>query len=116
MALQVHTKYPSEVLWATMSFKNKLAPGELLDGTPSVEDCEGELYFSEIQINTETLILASGTEYEEVVSSGEAVQFLVASGDIGEKYKMVGSCQTAGNSAPVQTLYNVAELRVIKTS
>lgn len=114
MALQVHTKYPSEVLWTTISFKNKLAPGELLDGTPTIEECKGELYFSSIQINTETLILASGTDYEETVSSGEAVQFLTASGDAGDTYKMVASCDTAGNSAPVQTLVNVAEIKVIR--
>lgn len=114
MALQIHTKYPSEVLWATISFRNKLLPGELLDGTPTVEECKGELYFSNIQINSATLILASGTDYEEVVVSGQAVQFLVASGDAGETYKMVASCSTAGNSAPVQDLDNVAVIKVIR--
>lgn len=113
---QVYEKYPDESLWATVSFKTRLLNGDLLTGTPTVTECSGTLYFSNIQINTSTMILASGTDYEETVSSGEAVQFLVASGDAGSSYDMVVSCSTDGNIAPSQDMTNVAQIDVIRTT
>lgn len=114
-ANQSHEKYESEVRWVTASFKKSLQNGVLLSGTPTITDCTGELYFSEIKINDETLVLASGTDYEETVTSGQAVQFLVASGSYTtHSYEIEITCSTDSNATPVQTLLNIAPLKVIR--
>lgn len=114
-ASQHYSKYESEVKWVTASFKKSLQNGVLLSGTPTITDCTGELYFSNIKINDETLTIAADTEHEEIISSGEAVQFLVASGSYTTNYyEMEIQCSTDSVSAPSQTLINIAPIKVIR--
>lgn len=109
-----HTKYADAVEWCTISFAKKLPTGVLLTGTPILTDCKEKLYFSNIKINDDTLVVSPNTEHEETIASGQAVQFLVASGEAGVEYDMKAVCGTTSDVAPAQTLVQIAPLKIIR--
>lgn len=114
-ANEIHEKYPEEVLWITVSFKKSLRDGKLLSGTPTITDCTGDLYFSNSKINDTTLTLSPDTDNEETVASGQAVQFLVASGDYETGiYEMKVKCSTDSDSSPSETIIRIAPIKIIR--
>lgn len=109
---EVHSKYADAVEWVTISFASKLQTGVTLTGTPVLTDCTGELYFSNVKVNDDTLTISANTIHEETVESGQAVQFLVASGTAGKSYDMKAVCSTTSDVVPAQTLVQIAPLKI----
>jgi hypothetical protein len=91
-----------------ISFSGKLDDGELLTGTPTLEDCAAPspavLTFSNVVVNTAAIIING-----ETVPIGEAVQGKVTATTAG-KYTIKATSDT--DSSPAQTLIGKAVLRV----
>lgn len=111
---EVHEKYADAVEWVTISFAKKLPTGVKLTGTPVLTECTGDLYFSNARINDDVLTISADTDNEETIASGQAVQFLVASGTAGRQYDMKAVCGTTSDVAPAQTLVQIAPLKIIR--
>ena len=109
-APQINTKAVSAGRNGAISFSGQLDVGELLTGTPTVEDCNPPspetLVFTSIAVNTAILTLNG-----ESVPIGEAVQFHVTGGVAGTKYTIMAKCST--DSTPAQPLVGTADMRVI---
>ena len=98
-AIEVPTKTKSEVLNAAVSFSVKLADGEKLTGTPTVvEVTTSDLTLSSKVVSTSELDI-SGVP----TPIGEAVQFSVSGGVVGQLYAINVSCAT--DSIPPQTIH-----------
>jgi hypothetical protein len=102
-APQQYTKHPSEIRSATMSFKHKLSPGDLLTGTPTVVAAPSGPTITAVAIN------AAEIEGDHINASiGEAVQFKIAGGTDGTAYRLTVTATTTGG----ETLVGLADLTV----
>ena len=97
-AREVRAKKESETRNVTVNFADVLDENELLTGIPLVADTESpqSLVIDNIQINTVALTVEG-----ESVSIGQAIQFRVSGGTIGQHYISI-SCGT--DSTPAQSI------------
>lgn len=106
-ATQRHTKTASEARNVVVSFKGKLDAGELLTGTPTVE----EVTTTDLTLTNKAVNTAELTILGTAVAIGEAVQFKVAGGTAGTEYTIRITSVT--NATAAQTLVENIKLRVI---
>jgi len=104
-APQVNRKTVAEVRNCAVSFANKLDPGELLTGTPTVTSTPSGPTISGAAVNT-----AAKTINGVSVPIGMAVQFKVTGGTVDTDYILKAACGTT--SSPAQTLEGFMQLEV----
>jgi hypothetical protein len=101
-----NAKTASEVRNVKVDFYGKLDSGELLSGTPTVEEVStSDLTFASVAKNSTTI-----TINDRSVSANQAVQFKVSGGVSGRTYTIRVTCAT--DSTPAQTLIAYVKLRV----
>jgi hypothetical protein len=105
-APQIHTKHPSAVQNAAVSFDALLEPGETLTGTPTVTGTG--LTIDNARVSDVDLTVNGAT-----VAAGRAIQFRVAGGNSGTTYEIRVTCDTT--SSPAQTLVVECPLTVLDT-
>lgn len=106
-APQRHVKTESEVVNVAIDMRGLLDEGELLTGTPTVEEVDTtDLTIASQAISVATLLING-----ESVAAGQAVQFSVAAGEPDTDYTIRITVTTT--STPAQTRIVRARLRVI---
>ncbi len=106
-APQRHTKTESEERNIALDIRGKLDAGEVLTGSPSVEEVTTtDLTLSNKALNT-TIITVNGLQ----VPISQAVQFKCVGGVAGTTYTIRVSCATTSN--PFQFLIENLHLKVI---
>ena len=104
-APQIHSKTESEIRNAAYDFTDALEDGELLTGTPTVEDPADGLTIDNVRVNTAAIEIL-GVE----VAVGKAVQWRVSGGTAGTTYTLDIEADT--DATPAQTLRGEAVLVV----
>ncbi len=114
IALQLGCMSVSEVRSVTLSFVDKLDNGELLTGTPVIEEVGASgLTITNKVVNTAQLTLRIGGN-DETVAIGKAVQFLVTGVTDGTVHKV--KAVVSSDSTPAQTLIGVVRIEGIADS
>ena len=105
-APQIHSKTTDEVRNIATSFVGKLDVGELLTGSPNIEEITTTaLTFANQAVNVAALTINSKT-----VAIGMAVQFKVSGGVAGISYRIRVTVNT--DATPAQTLVAIVRLEV----
>jgi len=106
-APQRHSKTESEIRNIALDMRGKLDAGELLTGTPTIEEVDTtDLTLSSKALNT-AIITVNGLQ----VPVSQAIQFLVTGGTAGTTYTIRVTVTTT--STPAQTLIENLHLKVI---
>ena len=102
-APQHHVLVVGEIRNAAVSFVGKLSSGEVLTGTPIVEEhTTTDLTISNVTVNSETLTINGRTALAR-----QAVQFTVSGQKVGATYKIKITVSTS--SSPAETLIGYVE-------